>query len=392
MVFVAAIVLALLAIRSGTSLSGLFALLRPAPEKPLAGEPLSFSLPEGFTARLYSDAVPGARVMERDPYGSILVSLPRKGSVVAIRDGDGDGFAEDLQEVVGGLNAPHGLSFACDEFGVRPCELYIAEEDAVRSYSYDEATRTATLKETIAELPHGDGHSTRSLMLHPDGKRLLVSIGSSCNVCEESDPRRAAIFAINVGTKEMGPFASGLRNTVFMTTHPVTGEIWGTDMGRDLLGDDIPPEEVNIIREGAWYGWPWYYGKNTLDKTFLPDEKPTVDKEPTASHIDMQAHSAPLGLAFIPEEGWPEKYWFDLIVAFHGSWNRSIPTGYKLVRIDLDAEGNFSGTIDDFMTGFMVDGDVIGRPVALLVEPGGVMYVSDDRAGAIYRITLDLLE
>ncbi len=379
------------ALSSGNvSVPGILALLKPAPALPPAGEPLPFQLPEGFTARLFSDEVPGARVMVRDSAGAILVSLTREGSVVALRDADGDGVAEDVRVVIDGLDTPHGLAFVCDEFGVQPCVLYIAEEDAVRAYDYDASAKRATLRDTLVSLPSGGGHSTRTLLLHPDGKRLLVSVGSSCNVCIESDERRAAILAVDIATKESRLFATGLRNTVFMETHYVTGDLWGVDMGRDLLGDDLPPEEVNIIREGGWYGWPYFFGKNTRDTTF----RPSVDSHPTPipSHIDMQAHSAPLGLAFVPEEGWPEEYWYDLIVAFHGSWNRSVPTGYKLVRIPLDAEGRQEGAVEDFMTGFMRNGEVLGRPSGLLIEPGGVLYVADDRAGALYRITRDSLD
>jgi glucose/arabinose dehydrogenase len=381
---------------AGISFAGLLPLVRPARAIPPHDEELPFRLPPGFTVRLYSDDVPGARVMVRDPAGSILVSLTRAGSVAALRDKDGDGVAEDITEVIGGLNKPHGLAFVCDEFGARPCELYIAEEDAVRVYAYDAENRKATLRDTLITLPFGAGHSTRSLLLHPDGKRLLVSIGSSCNVCAEDDDRRAAILAVDLATKESDLFATGLRNTVFMETHYVTGEIWGADMGRDLLGDDLPPEEINVLREGKDYGWPYCYGKNIQDSTVHAEVSKQCVRTSVASHIDMQAHSAPLGLAFVPEDppasGWPEEYWYDLLVAFHGSWNRSVPTGYKLVRIPLDARGNQEGPIADFMTGFMQDGEVLGRPTGLLIEPGGVLYVADDRAGAIYRITRGSLD
>lgn len=378
---------ALFAWANRAQIRALVPLLREAPGLPPAGEPLPFSLPDGFTARLYSSEVPGVRVLARDPRGTLLASLPGAGSVVALPDEDGDGVADAVYEVIKGLDRPHGIAFLCDA----ECVLYIAEEGAVRSYAYDADTRKAQLRETVAQLPENGGHATRTLLPHPDG-RLLVSVGSSCNVCEERDDRRASILAIDVATKEVERFAWGLRNTVFMAIHPVTGEIWGTDMGRDHLGDDLPPEEINILREGGWYGWPWFYGKNVEDYNFSPNARPSFAQEAVPSHIDMQAHSAPLGLAFIPEEGWPEEYWHDLIVAFHGSWNRSVPTGYKLVRIDLDDRGNFLAAIDDFMTGFTSGRTVLGRPVDVLAEPGGTLYVSDDRAGAIYRITRDSME
>lgn len=384
--FAAAALLCIAAILFWTNRAQIFALIpliQKPPALPPAGEPLPFSLPAGFTARLFADELPGVRVMVRDPRGTLLASLPGEGRVVALPDENGDGVADVVLDVISGLARPHGLAFVC----AQECLLYIAEEEAVRSYSYNDRTRKAALRETLALLPVDGGHSTRTLLPHPDGKQLLVAVGSSCNVCQERDERRAAILAIDLTTNDVNRFAHGLRNTVFFTVHPVTGEIWGTDMGRDLLGDDVPPEEINIIREGSWYGWPWFYGKNTEDLAFSPNARPSFAQEAIPSHIDMQAHSAPLGLAFIPEEGWPKEYWHDLLVAFHGSWNRTVPTGYKLVRIDLDAEGNFLGNIDDFMTGFTEGRTVLGRPVDVLAEPGGTLFVSDDRADAIYRIT-----
>ncbi|OGG63206.1 hypothetical protein A3C21_00600 [Candidatus Kaiserbacteria bacterium RIFCSPHIGHO2_02_FULL_59_21] len=375
--------------------SGILPIARPAPPLPPAGEPLPFSLPEGFTAYLLADNVPGARVMARDPGGALLVSLMNSGKVVALLP-RADGSSERIV-LLEGLQKPHGLAVRCTE----RCELYVAEEDGVSVYQYafDEATKThrPVNGKKILDLPDG-GHSTRSLLFMPDPNdhKLLVSVGSSCNVCIEADERRAKLLIANADGSDLKEYATGLRNTVFMAIHYVTGDIWGAEMGRDHLGDDLPPDEVNIIREGGWYGWPWFYGKNVEDPALrskrnwdgsLTGIDPLFAQEAVPSHIDIPAHSALLGLAFIPEEGWPEEWWYDLLVAYHGSWNRSVPTGYKIVRFPLDAEGNPEGPPVDFMTGFMTEsGEARGRPVDILIEPGGVIYVSDDRAGAIYRI------
>jgi len=371
-------------------LSGILPLARPAP--PLVqGEVLPFSLPEGFAATLYANDVPDARVIVRDPAGILLVSEPSEGKVVALPDENSDGVSDGAVTLLQGLDKPHGLAFWCAPTDPDRCLLYVAEEDKVSSYKYESGVRRATRVQTVVQLPAGGGHSTRSLMLHPDGERLLVAIGSSCNVCNESDERRASILEYEIVIQDVRPFATGLRNTVFMATHPVTGEIWGTDMGRDLLGDDLPPDELNIIREGGKYGWPICYGKNIHDTDFDTNtyiRNPCMEPFETPSHTDIPAHSAPLGLVFVPEEGWPEDMWYDALIAYHGSWNRSVPTGYKIVRIPLDAQGNPSGAPQDFMTGFINGkGEVIGRPVALLAEPGGTVYVTDDRAGAVYRIS-----
>lgn len=378
--------------------TGLIKLLtRTEPPPPLpAGNKAPLDVPEGFAASIYSREVPGARVMIRDPKGAMLVSLTSSGKVVALPDLDANGEADKTITVLENLKEPHGLLVKCPDTGNASadqdaCVLYVAETDALKSYSYDADTFTARYQKTLATFPSGAGHFTRTLLMHPDGKRLLVSIGSSCNVCVESDPRRASVQAIDLATGQMSLFAKGLRNSVFLAMRPGTDEVWATENGRDVIGDDIPPDEINILREGKDYGWPTCYGQNVHDTAF--DKKryegnPCAGKE--AAHIDLQAHSAPLGLAFIPAEGWPADMQRDLLVAFHGSWNRSVPTGYKVVRINLDAQGNAQGVPIDFMAGFLEPGaktdKAIGRPVGLLAEPGGVLYVSDDRAGAIYRV------
>jgi len=167
-------------------------------------------------------------------------------------------------------------------------------------------------------------------------------------------------------------------------------------MGRDNIGDDLPPDEINIIENLSTssgqnsipnFGWPICYGKNIHDSDFDKNvyiRDPCADKIP--SHIDLQAHSAPLGLAFVPEEGWLQDYWHNLFVAYHGSWNRSEPTGYKVVRIKLDSKGNYLG-IEDFITGWLTKDGALGRPVDILVQPGGIMYITDDKAGVIYKVT-----
>ena len=255
-------------------------------------------------------------------------------------------------------------------------------------------------------MPSGGGHSTRPIKFGPDN-RLYVAIGSSCNVCQEKDDRRAKIFSLNRDGGDFKEYAKGLRNSVFFTWSYIDGKMWGTDMGRDFLGDNLPPDEINIIEDGKNYGWPICYGKNIHDAEFdpvrnSPPKGPSgaqsageisngVDKNSICSnlepsYIDISAHSAPLGLAFIPEEGWPQEYWHNLLVAYHGSWNRSEPTGYKIVRYKLDAKGNYLGE-GNFIIGWLTaTGEVLGRPVDILIKPEGVMYISDDKAGVIYKV------
>ena len=377
---------------------------KTTPPPPLPqGEKAPLTAPEGFTATIFSREVPGARVMIRDPKGTLLVSETGDGKVVALPDQDGDGTADRTVVILEGLNKPHGLLINCPDTGAASadqdgCRLYVAETDTLKSYRYDADTMRASEGETLTTFPSEDGHFTRTLLMHPDGKHILMSIGSSCNVCEEIDIRRASVQSYNLETKTVSTFAAGLRNSVFMATDPVEGDVWATENGRDMIGDDIPPDEVNILSKGKNYGWPICYGDNVHDTDFDTRQyfrDPCADMQ--KPQIALQAHSAPLGLAFVPEEGWPEAMRNDLLVAYHGSWNRSQPTGYKVVRFDLDDSRQATSGPIDFLTGFLAadaskTDDAIGRPVGLLAEPGGVVYVSDDRAGAIYRIARNALE
>ncbi len=347
----------------------------------------ALTIPAPFAIQVFAKDLGDPRVMVRDPAGKLVVSLPTEGKVVALPDVNADGVADNVIVVAEGLKKPHGIAF-------HDGKIYIAETDQVAAYDYDEESFRATGKQKIVDLPT-DGynqHFTRTLhvLKEASGDRLLVSVGSSCNVCHENDPKRASILLMNFDGTNVTTFAKGLRNSVFMATNPSTGALWATEMGRDLLGDDIPPDEINIIKKGKDYGWPICYGKNIHDTAFDKNtyiRAPCTEPYEQPSVIDIPAHSAPLGLAFVPEEGWPAAYQFNLFVAYHGSWNRSEPTGYKVVRYKFAEDGTFLG-VEDFLTGFFKDDEVLGRPADILIEPNGMMFVSDDRAGMIYQITL----
>lgn len=334
-------------------------------------------LPPEFSISIFAKDLPGARVMTFDSFGNMWVSQTAEGriSLLEIKDGK----VTNQYPVFQKLKKPHGLTFDPQN----PFALYFAEEDKVsrvRVYSEGEP-------EKIADLPKGGGHFTRTLGFGPDD-RLYISIGSSCNVCEEKDSRRAKIFSMDKDGGDFKEYARGLRNAVFFTWSYIDGRMWATEMGRDFLGDDLPPDEINIIEAGRNYGWPICYGKNIHDTNFDRNtyiRNPCEEPLETTSYVDIPAHSAPLGLAFVPEEGWPEEYWYNLIVAYHGSWNRSVPTGYKVVKVKLDEKGNYLGT-EDFITGWLAGGKVLGRPAGILIQPGGVMYISDDKAGVIYKV------
>lgn len=333
-------------------------------------------LPSGFTISLYAKDLGGPRVLAWDPRGTLLVSLTQQGKVVALPDRNNDGAADETITVATGLNLPHGLAF-------HDGKLYIAETNEVAVYDYDTATKLASHKKKIVDLPVGGNHFSRTIGFGPDGK-LYIAIGSTCNVCVEKDSRRASILVANADGTQVKTFATGLRNAVFFTWKDQT--MWATVMGRDLLGDNLPPDTVDIIREGKNYGWPYCYGKQVWDKTVDGSKKAEeFCKTTEPSHIDMQAHSAPLGLAFVPKT-WPKEYQNNLLVAMHGSWNRTAPTGYKIVRFKLDDKGNYFG-VEDFVTGWLTSAGALGRPVDLLFDPQGNLFVSDDKSGVIYRGT-----
>ncbi|MCK9376146.1 MAG: PQQ-dependent sugar dehydrogenase [Syntrophobacterales bacterium] len=345
---------------------------------------IPLQLPKGFAINIFARHLQGARVLALDPEGNLLVSLTSQGQVVALPDKHESGVAEAPVTVLAALNHPHGLAFGPE----KPPRLYVAETDKVSAYDYDAEQLKAEHPRKIADLPPGGRHFTRTLLFlpPPHEHRLLISVGSDCNVCVEKDWRYAKILAQDVnGGGHLETYASGLRNAVFLAPHPLTRHVWATEMGRDFLGDDLPPDEINLIMPGADYGWPWCYGKRVHDDQFDPrGTHREFCKETIPSFIDIPAHSAPLGLAFFPA-AWPPEFRYHLLVALHGSWNRTVPTGYKVVRYKLDAAGNYLG-VEDFITGWLTAEGALGRPVDILIKDNGDMFISDDKAGVVYRV------
>ncbi len=351
------------------------------------GMPLK--LPAGFSISVFAKNLGNPRVLAFDPQENLVVSIPSQGKIVALPDKNKDGIADETITILEGLNRPHGIAFRCTE----RCEMYVAESHRVMVYEYNQPFQAKNGRKII-DLPGGGNHFTRTILFmpEPNDPRLLVSVGSSCNVCQESDWRRAKILVANADGSDLKIFARGLRNSVFMALHPATKEIWATEMGRDLLGDNLPPDEINIISENKNYGWPICYGKNIHDSVFDKNtyiRNPCLEPFELSSKIDIPAHSAPLGLAFFSDE-WPEEYRDDLLVAYHGSWNRSEPTGYKIVRFPLDEKGNQTGPAEDFISGWLPVGSsqgALGRPVDIFMKDKGKIYISDDKAGVVYLVT-----
>jgi glucose/arabinose dehydrogenase len=349
-----------------------FQFFRPGKKLP----PLEF--PDDIEVTIFADNVPRARHMAFDDKGVLFLSQTRKGKVVALPDFDGNGRADRIVAVLEGRGGPHGLAFTTvgNDFN-----LYIAEEHQVVRLRRQDGPFAFGPPEVIVRGIPGGGHVTRTLKIR-DGF-LYLSIGSSCNACIEKDEMRAAISRYDLEGKNGEIFARGLRNTVGMEFSPWTGDLWGVNNGRDWLGDDHPREELNIITEGRHYGWPYCYEDRTPD----PEYGEMMECAQTEPPIHMfTAHMAPLGMAFYRDGNLPLRYRDSLFIAFHGSWNRSSPAGYKVVRLGLNKKGEITSQ-DNFISGWLQpDGSVSGRPVDLEVSPEGDLYLSDDKRGVVYRI------
>lgn len=339
--------------------------------------------PDGFHISVFAGDVDGPRLMVFTPGGVLLVAETGEGRVTALPDPQHTGKAAREVKVLEGLNEPHGLAFY-------EGKLYVAENDRVARYDWDEANLRASNPQKLADLPRAGGHSTRSIVFR--ARKMYISAGSSCNVCIEKDPRRAAVMEFNPDGSGMRIFAKGLRNAVGLAVNPKTDTVWVTVNGRDMLGDDLPPEVIfDLGKNGGDFGWPYCYGDHIPDSNFT---KPGDDRcqSVVGPKVQMQAHSAPLGLAFYEGSQFPAEYQNNIFVAFHGSWNRSVPTGYKIVRIKLDSQGQPKNGAEDFLTGWLAPGETkkgrwMGRPVGIVFGADGSMYISDDAAGVIYRVT-----
>ncbi len=343
-----------------------------------SGEAIDVTLPPGFAANVFAGGLSGPRFIAFGPDGVLYVADRGNGRIAMLPDANNDGVADTIQTFANDLEQPHSLTYHDGSW-------YVGVPSGVIRLTDEDGDGTADSRETlINDYPTG-GHSTRTVLFLPDG-RLVVSVGSSCNVCDEEDPRRAAVVVYDgpdAGNEQI--FATGLRNAVGLALHPTTGELWATNNGRDMMGDELPPETVYVVRQGENYGWPTCHSGDIID----PDMGQAGDcNDVTPPVVEMQAHSAPLGLAFYTGTQFPAEYQGDLFVAFHGSWNRREPTGYKVVRIPLDGSTP-TGPAEDFAAGWLSlsENAVYGRPVGLAVGPDGALYVSDDKGGYIYRIT-----
>jgi glucose/arabinose dehydrogenase len=315
--------------------------------------------------------------MALDEAGNLLVAASGAGAVyryAAANNGSIAGSATPPPPLVSGLTQPTSLAFAGGY-------LYVGETNTVSRYRYDPRGAAGEREVVVRNLPTG-GHHTRTVSFGPDGL-LYVGIGSSCNICDERDPRRAAVVRYPAEGGEPERFAWGLRNPVGLAFHPISGRLWVTVNERDWQGNEVPPDLVTIVRAGENFGWP-----DCLPPNARPQSAGASCRGVTPPTVGIQAHSAPLGLAFYTGQSFPEEYGNHIFVAQHGSWNRQPPSPPKLLRIRMQGERPIGA--EDFATGWQdADGRRWGRPAGVIVAADGSLIVSDDLAGVLYRISYE---
>ena len=333
-------------------------------------------LPPGFKIEVYTGNVPGARSMTLSPNGTLFVGT-RNGEVYAVVDNNKDNKADEVITIVQGLNMPNGVSF-------RDNSLYVAEVSRVLRYDNIESRLKNPPKPVVVNdtFPKETHHGWKFIRFGPDGM-LYIPIGAPCNVCEKEDKRYGSIMRMKPDGSGLEIFAKGIRNTVGFDWDPVTKELWFTDNGRDMLGDDIPPDELNhATKKGMHFGFPYVHGKDILDPEFGKNRSPEEFNPPS---MELGPHSASLGMRFYSGDMFPKEYRYHIFIAEHGSWNRSTPIGYRVTLVRL--EGGKAAKYEVFAEGWLQHGKAWGRPVDVQVMPDGALLVSDDMAGVIYRIS-----
>ncbi len=340
----------------------------------------SVELPDGFQIEHWA-SVPNARSMTRSPSGTIYVGNRTGGSVYAVVEGEG---GRQVKEIDSGLRMPNGVAF-------RDGSLYVAEVSRVLRYDGIENKLDDPPEPTVVadDFPSDRHHGWKYIAFGPDGW-LYVPVGAPCNICDSENPIYASITRIDVeaedpdATREI--YAEGIRNTVGFTWHPETRELWFTDNGGDNLGNDVPPDELNRASEkGQHFGYPYCHGGDFPDPEFGSEGVCSKYVPPARK---LGPHVAALGVQFYQGDMFPAEYRGDLFIAEHGSWNRDTPIGYRVMRVELN--GDQATSYEVFAEGWLPgtkESEVWGRPVDLLFLPDGSMLLSDDKAGAIYRIT-----
>ena len=342
-------------------------------------------VPAGFRVSVFAAGLGNPRTMEVSDDGGVYVARPDSGDVILLRDADGDGRADgEPVKVVTDLPVVHGV-------GIHEGRMYLATVKQLLVADMLPDGRLGTPRVIVDDLPDGGQHPNRTLNFGPDGY-MYLHVGSSCNACAETNPEHATIIRIKPDGTERGVFARGLRNTLAYDWHPRTRDLWGWDMGSDWRGDNLPREELNRIVNGTHYGWPYCHGDRLPDELLASDPKWSSKAEfcarTAAPVLTYTAHSAPLEMKFYTDSMFPAEYRNGAFVTLRGSWNRRPASGYKVVRVRFDADGQ-PVAVEDFLTSFLTsDGrGYTARIVGLEYLPDGSMLVGDDTNGLIYRVS-----
>ncbi|USX14312.1 YbhB/YbcL family Raf kinase inhibitor-like protein [Oxalobacteraceae bacterium OTU3CAMAD1] len=365
----------------GTRVAIAAAIVKPDKVEATPERIAAIKAPAGFTVTAFATGLKNIRIVAVAPDGTIYVSRRDQGDVLMLKDANGDGKADGPPVTVANRAGAHGLA-------IRDGKLYLATVKEVFVADILADGKLSPLKLIIGDLPDSGQHPNRTLAFGPDGM-LYISAGSTCNVCNESNPENATLLRASPDGKQRTIFASGLRNTIGFDWHPRTGELWGPDHGIDFLGDDDQPEELNKLELGKQYGWPHVYadGKIYPQSTPVGDiTKPEWKARSEPMVLGYTAHAAPMQMLFYRGSNFPSEYQGDAFVTMRGSWNRSAPSGYEVVRIRFaDSQPK---SIEPFVTGFLTDGGKthIARPVGLAMAKDGSLLMADDANGVLYRI------
>ena len=347
------------------------------------------SLP-GFKVERYAENLNEPREIRTAPNGAFFVAESHAGQVLVFRGIDASGKPKQTSVFTTGLHNNFGIAFY--PLGQNPQWVYIGNTNSIVRFPYHNGDLKATgSPETIiSDIPAGGGHWTRDLAFSPDGTKLYVSVGSASNVDDpDTHPKethRANILEYTPEGKFIEVYASGIRNPVGIAVNPTTGQLWCSVNERDMLGDNLVPDYISSVKEGGFYGWPWYYMGNHQDPR-LAGKHPELATKVTVPDVLLQPHNASLELTFYTGHQFPQEYRGDIFAAEHGSWNKAARAGYEVIRVPLK-NGKADGEYEDFLTGFVTpDGQVWGRPVGVAVAPDGSLMVTDDGSKSIWRVS-----
>lgn len=345
-------------------------------------------VPPGFKVELYASGLKSPRLITAAPNGDLFVAS-YSGQLLVFRGITHDGKPETTSVFTSGLRLPFGIAFYPP--GPNPQYVYVGNTNNLVRYPYQNGDLKARGPQEviIANFPTG-GHNTRNVIFSPDGQRMFIGIGSASNVADvDTDTKefhRANILVAKPDGSDIQVYASGIRNPVGIAIDPQTGELWTSVNERDALGDNLPPDYITHVQDGGFYGWPWYYIGGNQDPRFS-GKHPELKNKVIVPDVLLEPHNASLQLTFYGATQFPEKYRGQILAAEHGSWNRSIRTGYEVIFVPLE-NGRATGSYEDFLTGFVTpEGKVWGRPVGVAVATDGSLMVTDDEGGSIWRIT-----